>query len=267
MQLSRSALTALLWSCFLHSVALSLAATLMVSQPQRSFRPVRITLLQQATPLPSGEAQTLGNPPPPIERPALSVPAPIAHQPKAAKSTAKPQSSPAVALKTAVPRRQKEYDPPQESVLPSQSETLPKTLPPVAAVGSAAVSGLDSEAISLMAGTDTHAQQDGSMANRAKAGNGEGKRAQPDYGVNPKPPYPMLARRLGAQGVVLLRVYVREDGSVANVELARSSGFSMLDESATRTVRESWRFVPARIDDAPTASWVEVPIRFVLADS
>jgi TonB family protein len=104
-----------------------------------------------------------------------------------------------------------------------------------------------------------------------KAGGGREGRigivAQPDYGVNPKPPYPMLARRLGAQGVVLLRVQVREDGAVVTVELARSSGFSMLDDSATRTVRESWRFVPARIDGAPIASWVEVPIRFVLEDS
>jgi protein TonB len=77
----------------------------------------------------------------------------------------------------------------------------------------------------------------------------------------------MLARRLGAQGIVLLRVQVRADGTVAAVELARSSGFSMLDDSAARTVRESWRFVPARIGDAPTASWGEVPIRFVLEDS
>jgi protein TonB len=95
-----------------------------------------------------------------------------------------------------------------------------------------------------------------------------GNAAQPDYRVNPKPPYPMLARRLGAQGVVLLRVQVREDGSVAAVELAHSCGFPMLDESATRTVRESWQFLPARIEDGtPVASWVEVPIRFVLKDS
>jgi protein TonB len=77
----------------------------------------------------------------------------------------------------------------------------------------------------------------------------------------------MLARRLGAQGVVLLRVQVRKDGTVATVELARSSGFSILDDSAARTVRESWQFVPARIDGTPIASWVEVPIRFVLEDS
>jgi protein TonB len=94
-----------------------------------------------------------------------------------------------------------------------------------------------------------------------------GLSATPDYNVNPKPPYPLLARRIGAQGEVLLRVLVRPDGSVAAVELARSSGFSLLDESATRTVRDSWRFIPARLDGAPVESWVEVPIKFVLADS
>jgi len=77
----------------------------------------------------------------------------------------------------------------------------------------------------------------------------------------------MIARRLGAQGIVILRVQVRGDGSVAAVELARSSGFAVLDDSAARTVRESWRFLPARIDGSPVTSWVEVPIRFVLEDS
>ncbi|MGE0680260.1 MAG: energy transducer TonB [Candidatus Binatia bacterium] len=118
---------------------------------------------------------------------------------------------------------------------------------------------------------DEEKTKTGKVNGIAKAGSNRGRgtgiAAQPDYGVNPKPRYPMLARRLGAQGVVLLRVQVREDGTVATVELARSSGFSMLDDSAARTVRESWRFVPARIDGTPIASWVEVPIRFVLEDS
>jgi protein TonB len=77
----------------------------------------------------------------------------------------------------------------------------------------------------------------------------------------------LIARRIGAQGEVLLRVLVRHDGSVASVELAQSSGFSLLDESATRTVRDSWRFIPAQHDGTPVDSWVEVPIKFVLADS
>ena len=62
----------------------------------------------------------------------------------------------------------------------------------------------------------------------------------------------------------MLRVRVRSDGSVAEAELAQSSGSALLDESALRTVRESWRFVPARRDGTAVESWVEVPIRFVL---
>ncbi|MGE0821364.1 MAG: energy transducer TonB [Candidatus Binatia bacterium] len=112
---------------------------------------------------------------------------------------------------------------------------------------------------------------DGAAAERVgrgtRQGNGAGNSARPDYQVNPKPLYPLIARRLGAQGEVLLRVRVREDGSVAEVELARSSGFALLDESATRTVRENWRFIPARLDGEPVESWVEVPIKFVLAGS
>jgi protein TonB len=66
---------------------------------------------------------------------------------------------------------------------------------------------------------------------------------------------------------VVVRVRVRPDGSVAEAELAQSSGSALLDESALRTVRESWRFVPARRDGTAVESWVEVPIRFVLETS
>jgi protein TonB len=91
--------------------------------------------------------------------------------------------------------------------------------------------------------------------------------ARPDYGINPKPPYPLIARRIGAQGVVVLRVFVHLDGTVGDVSVSQSSGFTVLDESALKTVREHWRFLPARLNGHPVESWVEVPIRFVLADS
>jgi protein TonB len=77
----------------------------------------------------------------------------------------------------------------------------------------------------------------------------------------------MLARRMGMQGVVVLRVHVRADGSVAMAELAQSSGSQLLDDAALKTVREQWRFLPARLDGTPVESWVEVPIRFVLGDT
>jgi periplasmic protein TonB len=86
------------------------------------------------------------------------------------------------------------------------------------------------------------------------------------YGTNPLPPYPLVARRLGKEGVVLLEVVVAADGRAADVRVRESSGFAPLDESAASTVRERWRFLPARRDGVPVESRVTVPIRFRLED-
>lgn len=85
-----------------------------------------------------------------------------------------------------------------------------------------------------------------------------------DYLNNPKPPYPALSRRLGEEGVVRLNVLVNPDGSVARLELAKSSGFARLDQSAMDTVQSSWKFEPARQDGSPVAAWVIVPIQFTV---
>src|SRR5207249_11854807 len=81
----------------------------------------------------------------------------------------------------------------------------------------------------------------------------------------PPPPSPLVARRLGKEGVVLLEVLVAPDGRAADVRMIRSSGFAPLDESAVTTVRERWRFVPARRDGVAVESRVTVPIRLRLA--
>jgi protein TonB len=96
-------------------------------------------------------------------------------------------------------------------------------------------------------------------------GDGSGG-ARVAYATNPLPPYPMVARRLGKEGVVLLEVLVAADGHAADVRVLRSSGFAPLDESAATTVRERWRFVPAERAGAPVDSRVTVPIRFRLSD-
>lgn len=85
-----------------------------------------------------------------------------------------------------------------------------------------------------------------------------------DYLNNPKPPYPALSRRLGEEGVVRLNILVNPDGSVARLELANSSGFARLDQSAMDTVQSSWKFEPARQDGSPVAAWVIVPIQFTV---
>lgn len=80
---------------------------------------------------------------------------------------------------------------------------------------------------------------------------------------NPRPVYPATARRRGMQGTVLLRVAVGVTGRVTRVELIKSSRFRILDRAAISCVRR-WRFIPARRNDEPVESVVEIPIRFSL---
>jgi protein TonB len=85
----------------------------------------------------------------------------------------------------------------------------------------------------------------------------------PAYGHRQDPEYPEFARRRGYQGTALLRVRVLEDGRVAAVQIKESSGYQILDGTATKAVW-TWRFAPALADGRPVASWVLVPITFRL---
>jgi len=85
------------------------------------------------------------------------------------------------------------------------------------------------------------------------------------YLNNPVPKYPSLSRRLGEEGVVMLRVYVAPDGTAREVQVRTSSGSPRLDRSAAEAV-ERWKFVPAREGDRPVGAWVLVPVRFSLSD-
>jgi protein TonB len=115
-------------------------------------------------------------------------------------------------------------------------------------------------------GTGTGGGGGGGAGGDGSGGDGSGGRAAA-YGANPLPAYPLIARRLGKEGVVVLEVLVASDGHPAEVRILRSSGFAPLDESAIATVRAHWRFVPARsAEGTPVESRVTVPIRFRLQD-
>ena len=83
------------------------------------------------------------------------------------------------------------------------------------------------------------------------------------YLNNPRPGYPPIARKLGLEGLVLLRVDVNAKGAPEKIVVAQSSGASLLDEAAIKAV-QGWTFVPARRGDTAIAHPVEVPIRFQL---
>jgi len=85
----------------------------------------------------------------------------------------------------------------------------------------------------------------------------------PAYGENMPPPYPEIARRRGYEGVVLIAAEILPDGHVGEVKIKKSSGYSVLDQSALDAVKP-WKFEPAKKGGQPVTMWVEVPIKFVL---
>jgi protein TonB len=109
--------------------------------------------------------------------------------------------------------------------------------------------------------TDTPQQGDPGPVSRME--HGAVQESVPLYDLNPPPVYPRVARRRNYQGTVLLDVRVTAEGTVAEVKVARSSGYSVLDGSALSTVR-TWRFEPARRGPRPFETWVQVPVRFEL---
>jgi protein TonB len=91
--------------------------------------------------------------------------------------------------------------------------------------------------------------------------------SEPDYKAaylnNPRPPYPMVARRMGWEGKVVLNVEVLAEGRAGQVLLHQSSGHEVMDNAALQTVK-TWRFIPARRLGQPATQWFLVPIKFAL---
>ena len=87
--------------------------------------------------------------------------------------------------------------------------------------------------------------------------------ARPLYRQNPAPSYPRKARRLGYEGIVMLKVLVDENGRVDDLMVVESSGYTILDHTALASVRK-WLFEPGTEGGIKKKMWVRVPVRFRL---
>lgn len=76
------------------------------------------------------------------------------------------------------------------------------------------------------------------------------------------PVYPLIARRLGKEGRVVLRLTIDENGNLLNVEVIEGAGFG-LTEAAVEAVKKS-TFLPARSGGVPVKSKALLPIKFTL---
>jgi periplasmic protein TonB len=78
-----------------------------------------------------------------------------------------------------------------------------------------------------------------------------------------EPLYPPAARRSGQEGTVMLSMHIGPNGKVLEVQLAQSSGFTLLDESALREARR-WRFNAGTENGRAVAMWTKIPVTFRL---
>ena len=82
---------------------------------------------------------------------------------------------------------------------------------------------------------------------------------------NPHPIYPLIARKKGWEGKVVLQTDVDRQGNVKFVRILESSGFKVLDDISIETLK-TWRFKPAKLGNKFVDDIVDIPVKFVLTN-
>lgn len=80
---------------------------------------------------------------------------------------------------------------------------------------------------------------------------------------NPAPIYPRTSLRRREEGRVILEVLILQDGTVGDIRIKHSSGYTRLDQAALKAVRR-WRYSPARQGKRILDYWYQQPIVFAL---
>lgn len=193
--------------------------------------------------------------------------------PVSAQATAKLQSTPAPIRDKLPPKTVQNLAATVPAMAPVQAQAAP-TQPPAAAPAAAvqASAQASAQAAALLAAPTAApaAAQPSAPTPTAEPGMpATARNTDADYKAaylnNPRPVYPLLAIRQGAQGEVLLLVEVLSDGRAGRIELEKFSGHAMLDAAAMNAVR-AWRFTPARKDGLLTTQTVRIPIHFNLKE-
>ncbi len=83
-----------------------------------------------------------------------------------------------------------------------------------------------------------------------------------------KPIFPDIAKSQNVQGLLILEVWVRTDGTVGNVKVVKSLQDlpGGLDDAAVDAMWQ-WTFKPAKSGGQPIACWVKVPLNLELEEN
>ena len=82
---------------------------------------------------------------------------------------------------------------------------------------------------------------------------------------NPHPTYPLIARKKGWEGKVLIQAEINRDGNVSKIKILESSGFKILDNTSLETLKK-WKFTPAKIGNKFVDDTVNIPVKFLLTN-
>ena len=77
--------------------------------------------------------------------------------------------------------------------------------------------------------------------------------------------YPQESMKLGEEGATTIRYVILEDGTVGNVQILKSSGFTRLDQASVAMVKSRWRFQPATTNGKPVRVAMPAEIVFALS--
>ena len=81
----------------------------------------------------------------------------------------------------------------------------------------------------------------------------------------PSVQYPPASQNNGNEGTVTLRFLVQPDGSVSDIQIARSSRYRRLDAAAQRNLRQA-KFQPATCHGKPIAMRIHYSFTFELTN-
>ena len=79
----------------------------------------------------------------------------------------------------------------------------------------------------------------------------------------PAPKYPEKMRRAGIEGTVTLKVLVDIDGTVTEIRVHKSSGYTEFDQAAINALRKA-KFEPAEHKGDKVKTWTQMPFFFRL---
>ncbi len=269
--MSRRMLLAAAASAALHVAVL--AATVGGARPGREGEPVHRGVAIAIVWSTGGGGERIGGPsddPPLAAMAAAARTEPFLRQSGSAEITTQTEDPPQAEPAAETNRPEAAPEPLRLAVLPLPP--LPPEQPPARPPGkrseSAAVSPAVLGATPSFAGTAAKAG-DGPFPGLGHPGGATAGRLSAtrpsSVGHKVDPAYPVEARRNRWQGTVVLAVTISPHGIPTAVEVARSSGYPLLDRSAVEAMWQ-WRFDPARRGGVAVEDRIAIPITFRLID-